>query len=393
MRLVEEAPFKTADLDECQRITASGEEVRDSVRERFLDGHLEGGDGWIDRARGCLIGGAIGDALGAPIEFMSRAEILASFGAHGLRDLVPAYGKVGAITDDTQMTLFTREGLLRASMDGRVGGINPDYAAAIDHAYARWLITQGEVPGFKPASTAAATGWLMTHQELFTRRAPGATCVSAIRAKTQAGKPAINASKGCGGVMRVAPVGIYCASENAFTSEEQRDRITFERGCQTAGLTHGHPTGQAPAGYLSVLIALIASGQPWTEATARAFAQLSRMHGHEETFTAIKQAIRAASAEPWSSSRLAELGEGWVAEEALAISIYRAASAFRSNNVGPEKVRRALLLSVNHGGDSDSTARSPATSLVPPWVSHAYRRRGEPRSNSAPHLVKWARTS
>ena len=65
------------------------------------------------RFLGCLLGGAAGDALGAPVEFMSRAEILRRFGPKGIAQYAPAYGGLGTITDDTQMTLFTAEGLIR----------------------------------------------------------------------------------------------------------------------------------------------------------------------------------------------------------------------------------------------------------------------------------------
>jgi ADP-ribosylglycohydrolase len=61
------------------------------------------------RVRGCLLGGAIGDALGAPVEFMRLAQIKKRFGPDGTVDYAPAYGRIGAITDDTQMTLFTAE--------------------------------------------------------------------------------------------------------------------------------------------------------------------------------------------------------------------------------------------------------------------------------------------
>ncbi len=73
-----------------------------------------------DRVLGCIIGGAVGDALGAAVEFQSRREITDQFGPAGITEYAPAYGRVGAITDDTQMTLFTIEGLIRAkfrSMD------------------------------------------------------------------------------------------------------------------------------------------------------------------------------------------------------------------------------------------------------------------------------------
>lgn len=50
--------------------------------------------------RGCLLGGAVGDALGAPVEFIRLPEIRARFGPHGITEFAPAYGKLGAITDD-----------------------------------------------------------------------------------------------------------------------------------------------------------------------------------------------------------------------------------------------------------------------------------------------------
>ena len=67
-----------------------------------------------ERFRGCLLAGAAGDALGAPVEFMSRADILRHFSAAGITAFAPGYERVGAITDDTQMTLFTAAGLLAA---------------------------------------------------------------------------------------------------------------------------------------------------------------------------------------------------------------------------------------------------------------------------------------
>ena len=56
------------------------------------------------------MGGAVGDALGAPVEFMKRSEILRRFGPKGVTAYARAYGGLGMITDDTQMTLFTAEG-------------------------------------------------------------------------------------------------------------------------------------------------------------------------------------------------------------------------------------------------------------------------------------------
>jgi len=77
--------------------------------------------GWKERTlhtriRGCLLGGAVGDALGWPVEFMKIDEIRRRYGPDGIREYDPsAPGGLGAITDDTQMTLFTAEGILRST--------------------------------------------------------------------------------------------------------------------------------------------------------------------------------------------------------------------------------------------------------------------------------------
>src|SRR5690606_25651288 len=89
----------------------SRQQQGETIQQRFL---------------GCLLGGAVGDALGAPVEFMNRASILKSFGPNGITQYASIYGGLGTITDDTQMTLFTAEGLLRAWVRGCFKGVT-DY--------------------------------------------------------------------------------------------------------------------------------------------------------------------------------------------------------------------------------------------------------------------------
>ncbi len=67
-----------------------------------------------DHFRGCLLGGAIGDALGWPVEFLQYSEIKSKYGETGITDLVLGSSGLAEITDDTQMTLFTAEGIVRA---------------------------------------------------------------------------------------------------------------------------------------------------------------------------------------------------------------------------------------------------------------------------------------
>jgi ADP-ribosylglycohydrolase len=192
----------------------------------------------LSRYAACLLGGAIGDAPGAPVEFMSRHEILRRFGPGGIRDHASAYGRTGAITDDTQMTLFTAEGLLRAAAQGHPPG-HAAYIAEVAQAYQRWLRTQDE----DPAAHAGADG-LIRIAALHSRRAPGTTCLAAL---SRMG--ARNNSKGCGGVMRVAPAGLLLTG--MIAEEDRLAREAFTLGAELAALTHGHPSGCLPAGVLA----------------------------------------------------------------------------------------------------------------------------------------------
>ncbi len=297
----------------------------DTVRGRFL---------------GCLLGGAVGDALGAPVEFMKRPEILARFGRSGLRCYAPAYGGLGRITDDTQMTLFTAEGLLRGWVRGRLKGTT-DYPTVTAFAYLRWLHTQGERP--HASLPTVEPGWLIGRSALHSRRGPGNTCLSALRAVRTPGMPADNGSKGCGGVMRVAPVGLF--------GWALRDRATpsevFRLASDLAALTHGHPTGSLAAGVLAVLVMALVDGATLEDALAASKTCLRQERGHEETLHALERAEQLSESGMPHLDALRLLGEGWVAEEALAISIYctRVARNFR----------HGVLLAVNHDGDSDST--------------------------------------
>ena len=74
--------------------------------------------------RGCLVGGAIGDALGWPVEFMSLEEIKSKYGKNGINNIIIGRRGRAEITDDTQMTLFTAEGLLRGETRGYNKGVS-----------------------------------------------------------------------------------------------------------------------------------------------------------------------------------------------------------------------------------------------------------------------------
>ena len=148
----------------------------------------------------------------------------------------------------------------------------------------------------------------------------------------------LNNSKGCGGVMRIAPVGLASAIGDPFAI-----------GCEIAAITHGHPSGFLAAGFQALAIREAAAGTPLRTACQEALEELRRHPSHQECAAAVERAISLSSAKRGAASPqdVESLGEGWVAEEALAIGIFCALAA-------PD-LESALRLAVNHGGDSDST--------------------------------------
>ena len=247
-----------------------------------------------DHFAGCLLGGAVGDALGAPVEFLSTTDIQKKYGKDGITNFDSAFGKIGAITDDTQMTLFTAEGLLRAHCRGMHKGIGPAYESMVYQSYLRWLATQGEkIEREEEEDDVAHNGWLLTIQELHSRRAPGNSCLSSLKSGRMGtiDRP-INNSKGCGGVMRAAPVGLYGAvASKYFRGSGKEITAVFNLGCKIAAITHGHPSGYLPAGVLAAIIFAIVSGQPLIEAIKTVVPILKTMKGHEETLKAITQVM------------------------------------------------------------------------------------------------------
>jgi ADP-ribosylglycohydrolase len=295
------------------------------------------------RVRGCLLGGAIGDALGGPVEFMDGPSIVAQH-PEGVREFVaggPGW-PAGTVTDDTQMTLFTVEGLIRAGVrtDRGIGFT----LGVVHHAYDRWLDTQLLL---KPSGER--DGWLQAERWLYARRAPGNTCLEALTGARQGGgsiqrfgEQSVNDSKGCGGVMRVAPVGLLPGDDAEWI---------FDAAAQIAGYTHGHVTGKLASGALAAIIHELNRGAVLDDALDAAQALLATKPGHEETSAALS-AARELAAGPLGPGPVTveRLGGGWIAEEALAIAVYCALAY-----PGPDQFLDALALAVTHSGDSDST--------------------------------------
>ncbi len=290
-----------------------------------------------DKFYGCLLGGAAGDALGYAVEFMQEAAIQKKYGKDGITDYALRNGSA-VVSDDTQMTFFTANGLLLADASAAA------HDACISLAYREWLLTQTK--SYTPEPDGSC--WLLREERLFQLRAPGNTCLTYCEtgAKGSVEHPE-NHSCGCGGVMRVAPIGLYFDS-----SVHAQDWIDM-RGAQAAAMTHGHPMGYIPAAALVHLISRVTYGElslrEAAEDTASAMDLLFRGTAGCRTFTSMmRDAMAMSEADTPALDCIHALGEGWTGHEAFGIALY---CALKYENDFDMAIRTA----VNHRGDSDST--------------------------------------
>lgn len=297
---------------------------------------LEKRDKYLDKYEGCLIGGAAGDALGYAVEFDKLYVIHKKYGANGITSY-----ETSIISDDTQMTLFTANGLLLGDtrmMQRGIGAAPHDY---VYFAYLDWLKTQG----YKSPKEHHYT-WLFDIPELHARRAPGTTCLSALASgKCGSIKEPLNTSCGCGGVMRTAPMGLM------YEAIDPQDVIL--EGAEIAAITHGHSLGYIPAGMLSLIVHLaVFEPQPLRDIIEAALFETKctfEQDHHWDKFEAlIRHAITLSENDKADTENIPELGEGWTGHEALAVAVY---CSLRHEH----DFSKAIIAAINHDGDSDST--------------------------------------
>lgn len=303
----------------------------------------------IDRYRGCLVGVSVGDALGYPVEFKKEERIFADYGDRGITDYALKDG-VAQISDDTQMTLFTATGLLQGITRGMTRGIMGPQESYVWLHYQDWYKTQMRTYE-DVRKDEFHYSWLVNEPEMFNVRAPGGTCLSALEKGTPGALDrSINTSKGCGGIMRVAPVALY--REAGLQDNGRLDIL----GAKVAALTHTHELGYIPAAALVHIIdKIVREAMTVAEAVDDAMARMPELFPqaqHMDEFLALmRKAIDLADEARSASSDLEaihQLGQGWVAEETLAIAVY---CALRY----PDDFESAVIAAVNHNGDSDST--------------------------------------
>lgn len=295
----------------------------------------------MNRIRGSLIGGAVGDALGYAVEFCNESKIFEKYPG-GIKEFELTNGK-GIISDDTQMTLFTAVGVIKGVLEGEknnTGRVKHIYKALLE-----WLKTQSPYNDEWKNSEC----WLCKIPQLCVQRAPGNTCLTALMSGNCGSiNERITQSCGCGGVMRVSPIGLYYGG--GLIPQDEADLLAAE----SAAITHGHDLGFIPASGLSHIVSKLAYYECDNvfEAVNSAIDAIKRLfdgfEGTDRMVQLLEKAKLLANSNTDVLDSIHTLGEGWVGDEALAIAVYCALKF-------GEDFEGAICAAVNHGGDSDST--------------------------------------
>lgn len=266
----------------------------------------------INQFTGCMAASAIGGAMG-------RTD--------------------STLTDDTQMGLFTAEGLILSRVRSEYRDKN-DVVIPVFHALLRWLYTQQAFMMkdlIKSYGTCSIVdGILMGHQELFSLRDPSETCLKVLSGgKMGSLTYPPNHSRGPGSLVRTLPVGL------AFSAPE----TAFDTGCNTAAITHGHPDAMLCSGVFATLISQILSGQPLPWALKTATEILKSKPDHDHVLDALEQAMgltAAAASDPGTINR--HFNER--------TAVHTLCAGLAAALCHPKDVSQGIRLAVNHSGNA-----------------------------------------
>ncbi|MBW8795175.1 MAG: ADP-ribosylglycohydrolase family protein [Streptomyces sp.] len=310
------------------------------------------------RVRGTLLGAAVGDALGGPVDGLTLEEIRAAYGPEGLVDLGFGYGRRGTVTHHTQLTLFTVDGLIRAQVRRDTGAWHPP--TDLHRAYLRWAATQRD---WGPDERRTEDGWLAREEWLYARREPTRSLLLGLGDERMGTLEAPKNPDDMGpeAVARSAPFGLLVGWE---------PQLVVQLAVECSAQTHGHPTACLSAGAYAVIVHGLARGQSLDGSVQQALALLAARPGHQSVSDALQHALGAVRQGMPTPARVEELTGDGAADGMLAAAVYCAL-------VG-EDVRHGLTLAVNQAGPSAVAgaltggllgALHGETALPPAWVA------------------------
>lgn len=295
-----------------------------------------------------LLGGSIGDAVGAPFKYRDVASI-ADFYPSGLVDKYCAYfsHQGGQISSNSQMTLFTLEGITNAlkSVDpSKIDNFDP----FIKIAYSNWLLTQGHDNQFCNPSESA----LVRDTKLCSVRQPSQTCVDALSAM----HPDIghlspqNAAKGCGALTRMSPIGMLGHRLSWPTTK------TFRLAENCAFLTHNDPVTASACGAYAVLVQYLCDGLCVEDSVSAIMRDFGTLSYHQDAMRPLELARKLALGVIYPEYAFHSLTNENTATSSLALAVY--------TTINCESFEKAMYMAIAHNGNSPAVSSIVGTLWV-----------------------------
>ena len=291
--------------------------------------------------RGCLLGLAVGDAMGYTVDNRSLSEIQEDYGPHGLLgyDLVNGYADV---TSYTQLAAFTCNGLLFGLTRGQMQGKMAPFIKYIGMSSREWAASQR--PRGRPVRNYC---WLLRKPELCRRHCMDTRMLDTL-GRDRLGTPEtpVNNSDGPGGITTAIGVGL-------FFHEDRMDQQEIDHlGAEAVALTQGNPSAFLTGAVLAHLMSrlLRQPRMPLKKLVAESVDAMKNQFAHQysqafEIATLVRHAITYAESPGLNSVDVMERLGCDSAAQVFAGAVYACLTSGGDFD-------RAMITAVNHSGRS-----------------------------------------
>jgi len=263
-----------------------------------------------NQIRGALLGAAVGDALGVPVEFAGR-EARKNDPVTDMREFGTHHQPIGTWSDDTSMILATMEGLVSAET------WSPN---AVMEEFSLWLKEAKHTPHGKVFDIGNAT------REAIQRYGDGTNPLKCGGTSDW--------SNGNGSLMRILPVGLAYAN----------DPNLVEKASELSSLTHAHERSRMSCAFYCLVVSELLHGEDLTRATSFAWEVMD----HHWNFTPGER----AHFDRWQPEQLFARDETEIGSSGHVVDTLEAALWVNARH---NNYRDAVLHAVNLGDDTDTT--------------------------------------
>lgn len=282
----------------------------------------------------CILGGAIGDALGVPVRNLSYDLIVSQYGKSGLTDMEADCDGKARVTANTQLNIFTIDALVKAYTKYYIYR-DKDLGAKLAYTnFLRWQYYQGRnIQGYFD-DELLKDNYLYSIQELKYERYPEKRMIDILETgmiqEDEDNSQNGNSKWAC--LTKTVPYGIFF--HNNYN-------LAFDTAVKIAKLTHGHPNAYLSCGVLAVIIASIANGEKMQKAIQNGIDILKKKDDADDVLKLIALALQYAKEVNHYPEKFDDFGLCDDAHEVLATAIYVCL-------IGEGSISKALLFAVNN---------------------------------------------